>query len=74
MIEVRSLLFSSLRAGLIASRSQRMPLATRIGMRLLYHGVGRGKLLRSRKVEKVRRLRLLPLDLSFSRVRSNWGD
>ncbi|BGP18402.1 hypothetical protein JCM10213v2_006468 [Rhodosporidiobolus nylandii] len=28
-----------------------MPLATRIGMRLLYHGLERGKLLRSRRVE-----------------------
>ncbi|GAA6031510.1 hypothetical protein JCM8097_006491 [Rhodosporidiobolus ruineniae] len=31
---------------------ERMPLATRIGMRLLYHGLQRGKLLRSREVEK----------------------
>ncbi|GAA5945432.1 hypothetical protein JCM10213_005982 [Rhodosporidiobolus nylandii] len=30
---------------------ERMPLATRIGMRLLYHGLERGKLLRSKRVE-----------------------
>ncbi|GAA6010622.1 hypothetical protein JCM10207_007770 [Rhodosporidiobolus poonsookiae] len=32
---------------------EQMPLATRIGMRLLYHGVGRGRLLKSRRIERV---------------------
>lgn len=33
---------------------QHMPLATRIGMRLLYHGIDRGRVANSRRAEEVR--------------------
>lgn len=45
-----------------------MPLATRIGMRLLYHGVDRGRFVRSKRIEEVRRTLRGDMDIQDCRL------